>query len=220
MPAAKHDICWLGHWTPAGDICRAAFHPLVGYLCGPRPLRARMNALTLPPSWVPRSHRATALTHMHKDRYTVHTHTRAHTRAHTQKCASTCVHTPTHNQTRTRTKAHHLYLANISTQQTASSVNICSSGGCFCFPLTFHHQGLAVKLRCYCCYFNHRPHCNWQLAALSNPQQSLIKYANASWGQSGWTRKTNKLIKRHRRGERAGTQAVGSWKKVMEAEQQ
>lgn len=57
MPAAKHDICWLGHWTPAGDICSAAFHPCAAYLCGPRPLRVGMNALTLPSSWAPRSHR-------------------------------------------------------------------------------------------------------------------------------------------------------------------
>lgn len=85
MPAAKHDICWLGHWTPVGDICRAAFHPLAGYLCGPRPLRARMNAFTLLPSWVPHSHRATALTHMLADRYTVHTH--INMQAHTIKCS-------------------------------------------------------------------------------------------------------------------------------------
>ena len=51
-----------------------------------------MNALTLPPSWVPHSHRATALTHMHTDRYSTHTHPPVHT----QNRASTCVHTPTH----------------------------------------------------------------------------------------------------------------------------
>lgn len=140
-----------------------------------------MNALTLPPSWVPHSHRATALTHMHTDRYTVHVPT-----SHTHKNVGVHVfahpHTIKHTLLYTRTKAHHLYLTNTSTQQTASSVNICSSGGCFCFPLSFHHQGLAVKLCCYCCCFNHRPRCNWHLVTLSNPHQSLIKYANASWG--------------------------------------
>lgn len=42
VPAAKHDICWLGRWTPAGDICTAAFHPLPcrGTCVARRPLRA------------------------------------------------------------------------------------------------------------------------------------------------------------------------------------
>ena len=141
-----------------------------------------MNALTLPPSWVPHSHRATALTHMHTDRYSTHTHTRTHNIAQVHVFK----HPHTQSNSYSHTKARHLYLTNTSTQQTAPSVNICSSGGCFCFPLSFHHQGLAVKLWCYCCYFNHRPRCcNWQLATLSNPQQSLIKYADASWGRSG-----------------------------------
>lgn len=109
----------------------------------------------------------------------------------------------------TRMKKHTTSTSQTSTQQTASSVNICSSGGCFCFPLSFHHQGLAVKLFWYCCYFNHRPRCNWHLVTLSNPHQSLIKYANASWGWSGWTHK-NKQAEEEAEGE-AGMWALGKW---------
>jgi len=117
-------------------------------------------------SSLPRGHSSD--THACRQIYSIHTHALI--------CKYTCSHNHTHNWKHT-----HIHTHTTSTQQTASSVNICSSGGCFCFPLLFHHQGLAVRLCCYCCHFNHRPCCNWQLGTKSNPHKRLIKYANASW---------------------------------------
>lgn len=79
------------------------FIPSLGTCVAPRPPRARMNALTLPPSWVSHSHAPTAVTHMHADRYTVHVHT---SRTHTQKRINVCEYICWYTHTRSNSHSH------------------------------------------------------------------------------------------------------------------
>lgn len=148
-------VCQLPNMTFAGEAtepqrvtsAEQPFIPSLGTCVAPGPWEPGwMHSHFLPAGFLI----ATGPQHWH-----TYSQTEMHT-VHTCRNMQVCFLTPTHNNT--QTKAHHIYLTNTSTQQTARSINICSSRLCFCtpstHPLLFHDQGLAVNLWRYC-YFNH-----------------------------------------------------------------
>lgn len=77
-----------------------------------------MNALTLPPSWVPHSHRATALTHMRIDSYTVYKNTHTHTQTCKYMCSYTHTQSNSYSHKSTPPLPHkHLHTTNSSQRQ-------------------------------------------------------------------------------------------------------